>query len=75
MHSVAILCGLLVMAWGIITLFLGGMLVDAARQGNLPRETLHERRVHRVVGLLVVPLLIGLVLGGGALIRWGIFTG
>lgn len=75
MHLAATLFGALFIAWGVVTLFMFGMLVDVAGLEPQPPGPTLKRWLPHIVVTLMLPLPVGLVLGGGELIRWGCLGG
>jgi threonine/homoserine/homoserine lactone efflux protein len=75
MHLAAILFGAFLFCNGVTTLVLGGMFIDAASLDDRFREPGQRRWAPYVAAVVMLPLPIGLVLGGGELVRWGFFGG
>ena len=75
MHLAATLSGALFVVWGVIILFAFGMLVDDASLEPQPPGPTLKRWLPHIIVTLLLPLPVGLVLGGGELVRWGYLGG
>lgn len=75
MHSTSIFVGWMAFGWGLFGLKLPLFVVNVSRRADELREPFGDRWAVRLVAAAMLPVSIGLIGGGLALVRWGFFGG
>ncbi|MEA2733378.1 MAG: hypothetical protein QOF70_7853 [Acetobacteraceae bacterium] len=71
LHSTAIFFGFLIFVWGVHSLKLPLLIIRIPNDEDGPWESFLDRWARHFVAVAMLPVPAMLIVGGGALVRWG----